>query len=64
MEQGERVGSARVLEATLLSRDIPIMDAGLKGRQVREFDSGSADTFDLRACLAFLDSFPRQPPGI
>lgn len=35
-----------------LIRDIPIMDAGLKGRQVRGFDSRirSADTFDLRAC--------------
>jgi len=49
-----------------LIRDIPIMDARLKGRQVREFDSRirSADTFDLRACLAFLDSFQRQPPRI
>jgi len=31
------------------------MDAGLKGRQVRGFDSRirSADTFDLRACSRF-----------
>jgi len=47
--------SGCVLEGTPLIRDIPIMDAGLKGHQVRGFDSRirSADTFDLRAYSRF-----------
>lgn len=48
-----------------LIRDIPIMDAGLKGRQVRGFDSRirSADTFDLRACSRFWILFHVSRPG-
>lgn len=41
------------------------MDAGLKGRQVRGFDSRirSADTFDLRACSRFWILFHVSQPG-
>lgn len=41
------------------------MDAGLKGRQVRGFDSRirSADTFDLRACSRFWILFHVSRPG-
>lgn len=53
------------LKAHPLIRDIPIMDAGLKGRQVRGFDSRirSADTFDLRACSRFWILFHVSRPG-
>jgi len=59
------LAQARVLEGTLLYRDIPIMDAGLKGRQVRGFGPRArpADTFDLRACSRFWIPFRVSQPS-